>query len=335
VAILFLLIVYFSVRISVKGKILGAMMLLGEISSPYALHSPPIKISHVAFGAYLDPYAPYTGIALAFVAIAIALMFHSWVDVPLRKHLRAAIMHRLPQPSPPEKNRQTGLTAGVKPESAALPGRSSASHPFFAARLETSPPAAPPGALPTSKPAKSAVMRAAAWPSPKGLWALGHRGHRRRIVEQGAGLGHDARGIGAHQFGGAGSDALGPLGGFAHHQHGLAQRRGFFRTPPLSVSMISLIARGGRNGDSPAARSGRHWPGRQARHPSRRARWDWGARERSGQRRAGPPGCGSPGQSLKPAAEVFAAVAGHADQALAGKAAFQGGEATRQAPVRP
>lgn len=101
VAILFPLIVYFSVRISVKGKILGAMMLLGEISFPlYALHSPLYQISHVAFGAYLDPYAPYTGIAFAFVAIAIALMFHSWVDVPLRKHLRAAIMHRLPQPSP-------------------------------------------------------------------------------------------------------------------------------------------------------------------------------------------------------------------------------------------
>lgn len=101
VSIFFPLIVYFSVHISVQGKILAVMMLLGEISFPlYALHSPLYQISHVAFGSYLDPYAPYTGIAFAFVAIAIALMFHFWVDVPLRKRLRAAIMHRTMQRSP-------------------------------------------------------------------------------------------------------------------------------------------------------------------------------------------------------------------------------------------
>ena len=43
------------------------------------------------------------------------------------------------------------------------------------------------------------------------------------LVEQARGVGDDARAVGADQAYGPGVHRLGPLGGVAHHQHGLAQ----------------------------------------------------------------------------------------------------------------
>ena len=56
----------------------------------------------------------------------------------------------------------------------------------------------------------------------------GHGGIGAVIVEQREDFGNDAVLVGADQLGGAGRDALGPLGRLAHHQHRLAERRRLF-----------------------------------------------------------------------------------------------------------
>jgi len=89
IAIVFPAIVALATTISVTGKTLWLMLFLGEISFPlYALHVPLYQLSHVLYGKYLDPYAPYTGLLFAVIAAAIALVVHFRVDTPLRQRLR-------------------------------------------------------------------------------------------------------------------------------------------------------------------------------------------------------------------------------------------------------
>ena len=60
---------------------------------------------------------------------------------------------------------------------------------------------------------------------PERVMGAGHRGVAQRVVEQGEDFGNDAVLVGADQPRGAGRDALRTLGGLAHHEDWLAERR--------------------------------------------------------------------------------------------------------------